>query len=139
MTVVRITRQLSVVALCVLLSACSSGNPSFSLPNRSDAGVKQEEARIAAVLAADTSGQLLSQPLPGPASCKVRLLRKVGSTDFVYAECTAGQEGFSFPLKLAGGAVTIPQDSSEHASSIRRIFPPDIGAALNADEGRYKP
>ena len=70
---------------------------------------------------------------------QVRLLRKAGSTDFVYAECTAGREGFSFPLKLAGGAVTIPQDGSEHASSIRRIFPPDIAAALNADEGRYKP
>jgi hypothetical protein len=136
---VRCTRRLFVVALCVLLSACSAGKPSFSLPNRSDAGVQQEEARVAAVLAADTSGQLLSQPVPGPASCKVRLLRKVGATDFGYAECTAGQEGFSFPLKLADGAVTIPQDGSDHASSIRRIFPADIAAALNADEGRYAP
>ena len=69
----------------------------------------------------------------------MRLLRQVGATDFVYAECTAGQEGFSFSLKLAGGAVIIPQDGQKHASTIRRIFPSDIAAALNADDERYTP
>ena len=126
-------------ALVGLLSACSFGKASFSVPDRGSTAVKQEEARVAAVLASDTSGQLLSQPLQGPAKCKVRLLRKIGSADYVYAECTAGQEGFSFPLKLDGSTLTVPQDGSDYGPSIRRIFPSDIAAALNDDEQRYKP
>ncbi|HST81468.1 MAG TPA: hypothetical protein VLL08_07000 [Kineosporiaceae bacterium] len=133
------SRRLSVLLLCGLLSACALGKPSFSLPDRSDVTVRQEEARVAAVLAADTSGKLLSQPLQGPAKCEVRLLRKVSSTDFVYAECTAGDEGFAFPLKLDGRTVTSPDDGSYYASSISRIFPSDIAAALNADAERYRP
>jgi hypothetical protein len=139
LAVVTFSGRLGGLALCGLLSACAFGEPSFSLPDRNDAAVRKEEARIAAVLAADTSGKLLSQPLQGPASCKVRLLRKTGSTDFVYAHCTAGIEGFSFPLKLVGRTVTTPENGAGHASSINRIFPPDIAAALNADDRRYQP
>lgn len=138
-TVVRILRRLSVPAIAVLLSACSSGEPSFSLPDRNAAGVKQEEARVAAVLAADTTDLLLSRPLQGPPSCKVRLLRKVDAIDYVYAECHAGQEGFSFPIKLDGTKASTPYDGAEYDPSIRRNFPPDIAAALLADEARYKP
>jgi hypothetical protein len=132
-------RRPLVLVLCGLLSGCTIGEPSFSLPDRNDAAVRREEARVAAVLAADTSGKLLSQPLQGPAKCEVRLLRKTDSADFVYAECTAGDEGFSFPLKLAGRTVTTPDDGAGYASSIGRIFPSDIAAALKADDQRYKP
>jgi len=133
------TRLVSTLVLVGVLCGCSFGKASFSLPDRSDPVVKQEEVRIALALAADTSGELLSQPLPGPAHCRVRLLRQVGTADYVYAECTAGQSGFSFPLKLDGSSVTVPRDGSEYAPSIRRIFPSDIAAALIEDEQRYKP
>lgn len=132
-------RLISTLVLVGVLSGCSFGKPSFSLPDRNSAAVRKEEARVAAVLAADTSGKLLSPPTEAPADCKVRLLRSVGSIDYVYAQCTDGRAGFSFPLKLEGREVTIPQDGSEYAPSIRRIFPADIAAALNADVERYRP
>ena len=121
-----LSRYMSVLVLCGLLSACSSGKASFSPPKSSDPGVKQEESRVAAVLVADTSGELLDYPFQGPPHCKVQLLRKVGSTDYVDADCTAGDEGVSVPLRLVGRTITTPMDGNEYEPSIRRIFPPDI-------------
>jgi hypothetical protein len=130
LTIVTLSRCAAVLALCGLLTACSLGESSFSPPNPSDPGVRQEEARIAAVLVADTSGELLDYPHQGPAHCKVQLLRKVGSTDYVNANCTAGDEGAYFPVRLVGRTITVPGDGNEYAASIRRIFPSDIAAWL---------
>lgn len=132
-------RLVSAFALLGLAAACSFGTASIALPDRASSAVKQEEARIAAVLAADASGKLLSRPLDGPAECRVRLLRHVGTVDYVWAECTAGQTGVSVPVRLAGRTVTVPEDGSGYAASLRRVFPSDVAAALLADAERYRP
>ena len=138
-TVVRISRQLSVAAFCVLLSACSSGKPSFSLPDRRRRGREAGGSTRCLGVGCGYERQAAEPTSPRTGQLQGRLLRKGGATDFIYARCTAGQEGFSFPLKLTGTAVTTPQDGSGHSPSIRRIFPSDIAAALNADDERYKP
>ena len=140
MIFVTLSRRLCLLALCGLLSACGLGEPSFEAPDRSDPVVQREEARIAAVLAADTSGEVLSRPLQGPPSCQVRLLRQVGAVDYAYAHCRAGdQEAVVAPVKLEGRTVTLPDDGSLYGPSIQRIFPADIAAALGDDEERFRP
>ncbi len=120
------------------ISACS-WKPSFALPDRRSPSVRAEEARLADLLAADRSGKLLSQPLAGPVHCTVRLLRKTPEADYVYADCEAGDEGLSFPVRVVGTRVSVPDDGDEYAPSLRRLFPADIAAALIADDQRYKP
>ncbi len=135
-------RRLAATAVLVLgasLSACSDDKPSFALPDRADPAVRAEEARVAAVLAADTSGRLLSRPLQGRPECAVRLLREDGATDYVFARCTAGPEGLVAPVKVTGTVVTVPDDGAGYTASLKRLFPADIAAALIADDRRYAP
>lgn len=109
--------------------------PTFHVPDRSDPAVRQEEARVAAVLATKAEGLSLQEST----DCRVRLLRQAGPVDYVYARCIAGGSGFSSPLKLVGDTVTMPEDGSSYAPSIRRIFPEDIADALLADQRGYSP
>ncbi len=90
--------------------------------------MQREEARIATLLAVDPQ-----------ASCAVRLLREVGTADYVWADCQAGDSGYSTPVKVDGETVTFPQDGSYYGPSIRSMFPADIAEAVLADGDRYHP
>ncbi len=75
-----------------------------------------------------------------PSRCKVRLLRQVASTSYIFAECSVGYGGFVGPHKVEGDVVTAPDDGSFYGPSIRRIFPADIAEALTSEnEQRFRP
>lgn len=75
------------------------------------------------------------------ASCRVRLLRKDGGTDYVWATCTRPGEGADAPVRLVGSHITVAANGDEKNSpnALDRIFPKDIASAIRADETRYKP
>lgn len=132
-----LVRTAAALAASVLLAGCVGA--SVELPDRDSPAVRAEEARIAAVLSADTSGTLLSPPLEALPECRVRLLRAVGETRYVFAECTAGRAGVSVPLALVGRTVMAPSDGSEYSPSLRRIFPSDLAEAVLDDPDWYRP
>jgi hypothetical protein len=123
--------------IVLLASACLGGSASFDLPDRSDPAVQQKEAALVGVLSEDRSGRVLGQ---GPGPCKVRLLRSVGDTDYVWARCEIPQgEGVSAPFRVRGRVIDRPGDGSVYEPSLRRLFPHDIAEALLADSSRYQP
>ncbi|MCW2500468.1 MAG: hypothetical protein JWN87_2144 [Frankiales bacterium] len=75
------------------------------------------------------------------ASCKVRLLRRVGTTDYVWATCTRPGEGVDVPVRLTGSQITVPADGEDPGATnaLEHVFPKDIAKAIRADETRYKP
>ncbi|MGZ6825880.1 MAG: hypothetical protein ACXVGH_03735 [Mycobacteriales bacterium] len=120
-----------------LVSAC--GKPSFTSPDRADPAVRQEEDRLATLLAASRGHGLLDSA--ERASCRVRLLRKVGSTDYAWATCTGASGAADVPVRVVGQDVTVAADGDDTgaANSLDRIFPRDMAKAIEADESRYKP
>jgi hypothetical protein len=123
--------------MLVLATGCQGGPASFEPPDRSDPAVQQKEAALVASMSADRSGLILGQ---GPGPCKVRLLRSVGDTDYVWALCQIpGGEGVSAPFKVRGRSVERTGDGSAYPPSLRRLFPHDIAEALLDDPSRYQP
>lgn len=126
--------------LVLLMAVGCAGPDSFPLPDRSDPVVRKEEARIAKVLEDDRSGRVLSST--APRTCEVRLLRREGGTDYVWAVCTSSGptgEGGSFPARVRGSEVTTPSDGSAYSTSIKEMFPEDIAEAVLEDPERYRP
>ena len=116
------------LAVQVLLLAVACGLPP-DLPDPSDPAVRAEEARLAAVLAAD------STVITPPGSCAVRLLRQEGGTSYTYALCTNGTTSVAMPVRVDGEQVTTPEDGSGHTRSVEAMFPDDLaGAVLDRPE-----
>ena len=114
----------------ISVSGCSSGPP--GLPDRAAPTVKAEEARIAALLGADTS--ILGEP----GVCTVRLLGQQPGASFVWALCVAtGPTGAaaSLPLRVDGSKVIKPQDGEAYADSVRTMFPEDLAERILEDQG----
>lgn len=130
---------LGVVGLAACLATGGCGKASFELPNRSDPSVQVEEQRVASLLAAAPSHGLLDSA--DSAHCRVRLLRRSGSTDYAWATCTSSHGAASAPVRVEGDKVTVAADGDDAGSSnaLSRIFPADIVKAIKADETRYKP
>ncbi len=121
----------------VLASGCLGDPASFEPPDRGDPAVQLKEAALVRVLSADRSGNVLGQ---GPGPCKVRLLRTVGDTDYVWARCQIpGGEGVSAPFRVRGRVIDGPGDGGSYAPSLRELFPADIAEALLDDQSRYLP
>ena len=114
----------------ISVSGCSSGPP--GPPDRAAPAVKAEEARIAALLGADTS--ILGEP----GVCTVRLLGQQAGASFVWALCVApGPIGSaaSLPLRVDGSKVTKPGDGSMYAESVRQMFPADLAEFVIKNTG----
>lgn len=111
----------AVSLVLVSVSGCSSRQP--DLPDRTALAVKAEEARIAALLGADTS--ILGEP----GVCKVRLLGQEAGTSFVWANCDALDPPYtaiSAPLRVDDSKVTMPGDGAAFSDTVREMFPKDL-------------
>ena len=111
----------AVTLLLVSISGCSSRQP--ELPDRAAPAVKAEEARIAALLGADTS--IVGEPCV----CKVRLLGQEAGASFVWAECQAVDPPYSAvsaPLRVDDSKVTMPGDGAAFSVSVGEMFPKDL-------------
>ena len=114
----------------ISVSGCSSGPP--GPPDRAAPAVKAEEARIAALLGADTS--ILGEP----GVCTVRLLGQQAGASFVWALCVASGpigSAVSLPLRVDGSKVTKPGDGSMYAESVRQMFPADLAELVIKNTG----
>lgn len=116
----------------VSVAGCSSHQP--ELPDRAAPAVKAEEARIAALLGADTS--ILGQP----GACKVRLLGQKAGASFVWATCNAlgpPHTAISAPLRVDGSKVTMPGDGAAFSDTVCEMFPKDLADfVLNNQDSR---
>ncbi len=128
-------RWFLLLGLCVWLAAC--GGPTLELPDQGDPAVQREEARIAK-LTADRFEEHMGPPSQAP-SCQVRLLREEGPTDYVVADCEAGEQAFISALKIDGETVVFPEDGSGYEASVRRMFPADVADAFLDNSESYYP
>ena len=115
--------ELIVAVSLVLVSVSGCSSRHLELPDRAAPAVKAEEARIAALLGADTS--ILGEP----GVCKVRLLGQKAGASFVWAECDAldpPYSAISAPLRVDDSKVTMPGDGAAFSETVREMFPGDL-------------
>lgn len=118
------------------VSGCSGSDP--ELPDRAAQAVRAEEARIAAVLGADTS--LLGEP----GVCAVRLLGQRDGASFVWANCEGVDPpytGISAPIRVDDSGVSVPGDGAAFSESVREMFPHDLADFVlnNPDSPELRP
>lgn len=131
-------RKLIIALSLVLVSGagCSSRQP--ELPDRAAPAVRAEEARIAALLGADTS------ILGGQSECKVRLLGQEAGASFVWATCDAVDPPYtavSAPLRVEDSEVTVPGDGAAFSQTVREMFPEALADFVlnNQDSPEVRP
>lgn len=109
----------------------------WTLPDRTSPAVLREEARLGKLVA--RSGKVVDAE---GARCEVRLLGNDGETSYVWARCMNDKgsvSGVSLPMRVDGRSLSLPQDGTDHAESIRRLFPPALAEAILTDRARLKP
>jgi hypothetical protein len=126
----------AVSLVLVSMAGCSSRQP--HLPDRAAPAVKAEEARIAALLGADTS--ILGEP----GVCQVRLLGQKARASFVWASCDALDPPYtaiSAPLRVDDSKVRMPGDGAAFADTVREMFPEDLAEFVlnNPDSPEVRP
>ena len=139
-----ISAYLVLVAVTVLMSACdrlpdAPGPVAVTLPDRTDAGVRREEARLARVLA--VSGVVAEGT---GIECDVRLLGREAGASFAWAECFGVhpggiRNGASVPVRVEGEQVLRPRMGSEYAPSVRELFPPELATVILEDPESARP
>ncbi|WP_139142822.1 hypothetical protein [Humibacillus sp. DSM 29435] len=134
-SLVRGSRLTTVVIAVGVLSACSS--PGVKLPDRADHTIQREEARLAAVIGAQTP-----TILGALGTCSVRLLRQDATASFVWAECGTGppiNSGVSAPMRVIGSDVTVPRDGTQYTKDIHTLFPDDLAEIIEEQDDTIRP
>ena len=132
---VRGSRLTAAVIAVGVLGVCST--PGVELPDRADPTIQREEARLAAVIGAETT-----TILGAPGTCSVRLLRQDATASFVWAECATGpptNTGISAPMRVIGSQVTVPRDGTQYTQDIHTLFPDDLAAIIEAQDDSIRP
>ena len=130
--------RLIVVVSLVVVSVAGCSSRQSDLPDRAAPAVRAEEARIAALLGADTS------ILGKPGVCKVRLLGQEAGASFVWANCDALDPPYtavSTPLRVDDSKVTMPGDGAAFSDTVREMFPKDLADFVlnNQDSPEVRP
>jgi hypothetical protein len=108
-----------VASLLLVSPGCVLGSSDWSLPDRDDPAVQDEEARLAQVI--ENSDAVWDDS--GPMSCKVRLLGTDDDVRYVNADCRSSGAGFVSPLRVEGTRIIQPGDGNLYADSVRQMFP----------------
>jgi hypothetical protein len=132
------SRKLMVAVSLVLVAVSGCSSPDPELPDRATPAVRAEEARLVALLGADTS------ILGSPGVCKVRLLGQEAGASFVWAECHAldpPHSAISGPMRVDGSKVTLPADGAAYTDSVQEMFPGDLAGFVlnNQDSPEVRP
>lgn len=114
------------------LAACGSA---WTLPDRGRGVVRDEEARVAALL--ESTGAVLGDP---GGRCRVRLLGTEGKTSYAWAKCSSKRfGGASMPVRVDGENVDQPEDGAGYADSVRDLFPDGLADEILDGSERLKP
>ena len=121
--------------IAVLLAAAAACVAPWQLPDRSDAWVRAEEARLATTI--EDSGAVLGTP---GGSCDARLLNTDPENWFLWVECESRSAGAaSMPVVVRGDDVLQPEDGAGYADSVRELFPRELAHAILTDPDRLRP
>ena len=131
-------QKLIIALSLVLVSGAGCSRPQPELPDRATPAVRAEEARLAALLGADTS------ILGGQSRCRVRLLGQEAGASFVWATCEAvdpPHTGISAPLRVEGAEVTVPGDGAAFSRTVHEMFPEALADFVlsNQDSPEVRP
>lgn len=128
------TRRFGVLAsgsLFILLAGCAAEG---ALPDASDPANRDDAARVAAAVAADTRALEVSAGGPvGDWSCRATLWGRDGDALLADVHCTghySGEpepSGFAGPVRLEAGQVRYAADGSGYADSVRELFGSELG------------